>query len=94
MQDHSMEVMWSSGHLSGSNAEYVEELYECFLANPQSIPQQWRNFFESLPAANGGEAADVSHSSIRKRESKFKYCCSLALTAFAAIKKQSLILWV
>jgi 2-oxoglutarate dehydrogenase E1 component len=66
MQDHSMEVMWSSGHLSGSNAEYVEELYECFLANPQSIPQQWRNFFESLPAANGGEAADVSHSSIRK----------------------------
>jgi 2-oxoglutarate dehydrogenase E1 component len=61
MQDRSMEVMWSSGHLSGSNAEYVEELYDGFLADPQSIPQEWRDFFESLPTANGRESVEVSH---------------------------------
>ena len=32
MQENVMELMWSTGHLSGSNAEYVEELYENFLA--------------------------------------------------------------
>lgn len=66
MHDNLMEVMWSTGHLSGSNASYVEELYEDFLVDPDSIPQQWRNFFQSLPAVNARNQADVSHSEIRK----------------------------
>ena len=57
--------MWSTGHLSGSNADYVEELYEEYLADPDSIPEQWREFFDSLPAENGQSAGEVSHSRIR-----------------------------
>lgn len=66
MQDSIMELMWSTGHLSGSNAEYVEQLYERFLLDPDSIPQQWREFFDGLPPANGGDHPEISHSSIRK----------------------------
>lgn len=66
VQDNLMELMWSTGHLSGANAEYVEGLYENFLADPDSIPQQWREFFASLPTSNGTDAPEVSHAEIRK----------------------------
>ena len=66
MHDSLMEIMWSTGHLSGSNAEYVEELYEQFLVNPSSIPEQWQNFFASLPSASGDGRPEVSHSQIEK----------------------------
>ncbi len=67
MHDSLMEQLWSTGHLSGSNATYVEELYESFLADPESVAEEWRNFFQSLPAINGDNGSDVSHSQIRKQ---------------------------
>ena len=66
MHDNLMEIMWSTGHLSGSNAEYVEGLYEQYLSEPSSIPQQRRDFFQSLPAANGSNAQEVSHAEIKQ----------------------------
>ncbi|MDP6651007.1 MAG: 2-oxoglutarate dehydrogenase E1 component [Gammaproteobacteria bacterium] len=66
MHDSLMEMMWSTGHLSDSNAEYVEELYDRFLTDPNSIPEQWRGFFDSLPASHDDDRPDVSHSDIRK----------------------------
>ena len=66
MQDNLMEVMWSTGHLSGSNADYVEDLYERFLSDPDSIPQQWRDFFQSLPATSETKGPEVSHAEIKK----------------------------
>jgi 2-oxoglutarate dehydrogenase E1 component len=66
MQDNLMEVMWSTGHLSGSNAEYAEDLYERFLSDPESIPQQWRDFFQSLPATSASSRPEVSHAEIKK----------------------------
>jgi 2-oxoglutarate dehydrogenase E1 component len=67
MQDSLLEIMKSTGHLSGSNAAYVEELYENYLADPDSVAVEWKDFFQSLPNANGN--ADISHSTI---ESQFK----------------------
>ncbi len=64
MQQGVMELLWSTGHLSGSNAEYVDGLYESYLADPASVPGEWRAFFASLPPG-AGEAAEVSHSRIR-----------------------------
>jgi 2-oxoglutarate dehydrogenase E1 component len=65
MHNSLMERMRSSGHLSGSNADYVEDLYERFLSDADSVPEQWQTFFQSLPSANGGDTADVSHAAIR-----------------------------
>jgi 2-oxoglutarate dehydrogenase E1 component len=66
MQQTILELMKSSGHISGSNAEYVEELYESFLDDPASVSEEWNSYFSSLSNGNGAMTADVSHSSIRR----------------------------
>ena len=51
-------------YLFGGNAPYVEEMYENYLANPGSVPDTWRDYFDALqnvPAADGTAAKDVAH---------------------------------
>ena len=65
MDDSIMEQMWLSGHISGGNASYVEELYEAYLKDPSEIPDQWRSYFETLPVVEGVLAPDISHATVR-----------------------------
>jgi 2-oxoglutarate dehydrogenase E1 component len=65
MEDSIMEQMWRSGHISGGNASYVEELYEKYLEDPSEIPDQWRSYFETLPLVEGTLSPDISHSTVR-----------------------------
>jgi len=60
-----MEQLWRSGHISGGNAAYVEDLYERFLADPNDLPDEWRSYFETLPRVEGTVATDLSHATIR-----------------------------
>ncbi len=51
-------------YLFGGNAPYVEEMYENYLANPGSVPDNWREYFDALqnvPAVDGSNAKDVPH---------------------------------
>jgi 2-oxoglutarate dehydrogenase E1 component len=51
-------------HLFGGNGPYVEEMYENYLANPGSVPDSWREYFDALqhvPALDGSNAKDVPH---------------------------------
>ncbi|MBA1194340.1 2-oxoglutarate dehydrogenase E1 component [Pseudomonas entomophila] len=64
MQESVMQRMWESAHLSGGNAAYVEELYELYLHDPNAVPEEWRTYFQKLPA-EGSTATDVPHSAIR-----------------------------
>ncbi len=51
-------------YLFGGNAPYVEEMYENYLANPGSVPDTWRDYFDALqhvPAVDGSNARDVPH---------------------------------
>ncbi len=51
-------------YLFGGNAPYVEEMYENYLANPGSVPDSWREYFDALqhvPALDGSNAKDVPH---------------------------------
>ena len=66
MQDSSMNALFSTTHLSGANAAYLEELYERYLRDPNSIPSQWRAYFDALPRPQGYGAQDVPHSDIRE----------------------------
>jgi 2-oxoglutarate dehydrogenase E1 component len=53
-----------NSYLFGGNAPYVEEMYENYLANPGSVPDNWREYFDALqnvPAADGSETKDVPH---------------------------------
>lgn len=66
MQDSVMRQMWQTGHLSGGNAAYVEELYELWLQDPQAVPDAWHAFFSDLPAAGHSNERDRSHAAVRQ----------------------------
>ncbi len=68
--DKRMRDMQLSSFLDGSNALYIEELYEQYLTDPNSIDIQWREYFEELAAEN--ETPDVAHSPIRDAFRGFK----------------------
>ena len=34
--------------LNGANATYLEDLYQSFVADPQSVDEQWQDYFRSL----------------------------------------------
>ena len=51
-------------YLFGGNAPYVEEMYENYLSNPGSVPDNWREYFDALqhvPAVDGTDSKDVPH---------------------------------
>jgi 2-oxoglutarate dehydrogenase E1 component len=53
-----------NSYLFGGNAPYVEEMYENYLANPGSVPDNWRSYFDALqhvPATDGSNTKDVPH---------------------------------
>ena len=54
-------------YLFGGNAPYVEEMYENYLANPSSVPDSWRDYFDALqhvPAVDGSNTQDVPHQPV------------------------------
>jgi len=66
MQDSSMYRDWNSSHLGGANSAYVDELYEDWLTDPNSVPQDWRAFFEKLPANDATVESDIPHTAVRE----------------------------
>lgn len=62
-----MQQYRSNSYLFGGNAPYVEEMYEAYLDNPGSVPDNWRSYFDALqhvPAADGSDARDVAHAPV------------------------------
>ncbi len=63
----SMEHLWSTAHISGGNAVYVEELYDTYLHDPSAIPEEWRDYFDQLPRVASSSAQDTPHSTIQEQ---------------------------
>ncbi|HEU4845332.1 MAG TPA: 2-oxoglutarate dehydrogenase E1 component, partial [Burkholderiaceae bacterium] len=62
-----MQQNTSNSYLFGGNAPYVEELYEAYLDNPGSVPDNWRSYFDAMqhvPAVDGSNKPDVAHASV------------------------------
>ncbi|MBA2709097.1 MAG: 2-oxoglutarate dehydrogenase E1 component [Tatlockia sp.] len=64
MSGTDLQKQWASSYLAGGSMAYVDALYEDFLADPNSVPADWRAAFSDLPAVNGA-GKDVSHREIR-----------------------------
>ncbi|MFT5320797.1 MAG: 2-oxoglutarate dehydrogenase E1 component [Pseudohongiellaceae bacterium] len=64
MLDNFRELMLKSGHIAGGNLDYIESLYESWLHDATSIPEEWRDYFSALPGVDGGNGPDVSHEDI------------------------------
>lgn len=59
-----MAALWRSSHMNGANAHYVEQLFERYLDDPDSIPEQWRHYFNTLVE---GSKRHVPLSFVRER---------------------------
>ncbi len=59
-----MQERKSTSYLFGSNAPFVEELYESYLADPASVADSWREYFDKLQAQAGAAVRDVAHSPV------------------------------
>ncbi len=64
MQESAMKAWWDSSHMAGANAAYVEELYEAYIEDPQSVPSTWQQVFANLPKVDGVEI-DSNHTQVR-----------------------------
>ncbi len=62
-----MKQFLSNSYLFGGNAPFIEDLYEQYLANPGSVSDEWREYFDlmqMLPGAAGEGARDVAHAPV------------------------------
>lgn len=96
-----LELFRSSGALYGGNAAFIEDLYERYLQDPESVDLAWRSRFDAMrhQAANEAAAVDIPHGPVREnfarlaRESRLR---PLARTTErlepAAAEKQSAVL--
>jgi len=60
-----LQLMQQNSMLFGANAPFIEELYDQYLANPGTVPLEWRSYFDALPQLPAG-THDQSHSQIQR----------------------------
>ncbi|MGC1550182.1 MAG: 2-oxoglutarate dehydrogenase E1 component [Rhodanobacter sp.] len=58
MSTNLIREFFESSQLAGGNADYVEQLYDVWLADPSAVPTEWSRYFETF---KGRESGDVSH---------------------------------
>lgn len=63
MQNSAMKPWLDSSWLAGANQSYIEQLYEDYLANPESVDQVWRERFDQFP--NDVQQPETSHIETR-----------------------------
>src|SRR5439155_18303583 len=59
-----MRQFLDSSYLFGGNAPFIEDLYEKYLANPQSVPEAWREYFDRIQVLPGSATKDVAHAPV------------------------------
>lgn len=64
MQNGVMKDWLDSSFLAGANQTYIEQLYEDYLTDPNSVDAGWREIFQQLPGA--GTNAEHFHSQARE----------------------------
>lgn len=64
MQNSAMKPWLDSSWLAGANQSYIEQLYEDFLTDPDSVDAAWREMFQQLPGT--GVRPEQFHSSTRE----------------------------
>lgn len=57
-----MKEFQNSSYLFGANAPFVEELYEAYLDDPETIAPEWRRYFDQLQQDD--DSRDVAHAPV------------------------------
>jgi 2-oxoglutarate dehydrogenase E1 component len=67
-----MQALWSTSLLDGGNGPYLEALYEAWLRDPASVPDEWRRYFNGLPQVDGVTQPDMPPSEVRAQFYRFE----------------------
>ena len=59
-----LKLFQESSSLQGSNASFIEYLYECYLENPESVELSWQKVFKGI---HNGHSYETAHSPIVER---------------------------
>jgi 2-oxoglutarate dehydrogenase E1 component len=70
MSNQWMKVLQQTSLLDGGNGAYLESLYEAWLRDPDTVPDNWREYFAGLPRVNGQDSGDILHSELRSEFSR------------------------
>src|SRR5919106_2387197 len=61
-----MRQFLDNSYLFGGNAPFIEDRYERYLANPQSVPEQWREYFDRMQVLPGATVKDVARAPVEE----------------------------
>src|SRR3954464_8989349 len=61
-----MRQFFDNSYLFGGNAAFIEDLYEKYLANPQSVPDAWRDYFDRLQVLPGSNVKDIARAPVEE----------------------------
>src|SRR5689334_17598876 len=61
-----MRQFLDNSYLFGGNAAFIEDLYEKYLANPQSVPDEWRDYFDRLQVLPGSKVKDIARAPVEE----------------------------
>ncbi|MBI4123678.1 MAG: 2-oxoglutarate dehydrogenase E1 component, partial [Betaproteobacteria bacterium] len=59
-----LKQLLANSHLFGGNAPFIEELYEKYLLDPGSVPEEWREYFDRMQVLPGSRTKDVAHAPV------------------------------
>jgi 2-oxoglutarate dehydrogenase E1 component len=63
-----MSELWDGSTVYGENAAWLESLYETYLSSPDQLPENWRNYFDAIPAKALADSAINEGFDSSKRE--------------------------
>ena len=97
-----MKQLIENSMLFGTNAPFIEELYEDYLQNPTLVLPEWRSYFDELQKIPGKTTRDVPHGPVLEsfiRPAKEHACGDQAavqgaVQAVAAERKQVSVLQI
>src|SRR5256885_4570716 len=61
-----MRQFLDNSYLFGGNAPFIEDLYEKYLANPQAVPEEWREYFDRMQMLPGATVKDVPRAPVEQ----------------------------
>ena len=61
-----IEQLRESSALFGGNAPFIEDLYERYLQDPDTVPDNWREYFRDLQASQSIGGQEIAHTPVRE----------------------------
>jgi len=61
-----MRQFLDNSYLFGGNAAFIEDLYEKYLVNPQSVAEEWREYFDRLQVLPGNTVKDIARAPVEE----------------------------